>query len=165
MNNNIITLKVNLKNMLLSKTEKNGVVTANYDSTNILASKWDGKNLTVIFKHGASYTYNDVTKTDYARFELAESQGVILNAKIKAYSFTKNDGVDADAVVKEIETIKTENLTRFEEGIVEQMRLISSAYEANPMLTKTSLERLAEMLIKHSEMVGTTSGLKLCACD
>jgi len=165
LNNNIITLKVNLKNMLLSKTEKNGVVTANYDSTNILASKWDGKNLTVIFKHGASYTYNDVTKTDYARFELAESQGVILNAKIKAYSFTKNDGVDADAVVKEIETIKTENLTRFEEGIVEQMRLISSAYEANPMLTKTSLERLAEMLIKHSEMVGTTSGLKLCACD
>lgn len=165
MNNNIITLKVNLKSMLLNKTEKDGVVTANYDSTNILASKWNGKDLTVIFKHGASYTYNDVTKTDYARFELAESQGAILNAKIKAYSFTKNDGVDADAVIKEIETIKAENLIKFEEGIVEQMRLISSAYEANPVLTKTSLERLAEMLIKHSEMAGTTSGLKLCACD
>ena len=165
MNNNIITLKVNLKNMLLNKTEKDGVVTANYDSTNILASKWNGKDLTVIFKHGASYTYNDVTKTDYARFELAESQGAVLNSKIKSYSYTKNDDVDANAVVKEIADIKASNLKKFEEGIVEQMRLISLAYEANPILTKTSLERLAEMLIKHSEMAGTTSGLKLCACN
>jgi len=151
--------------MLLNKTEKDGVISAHYDSTNILASKWDGKHLTVIFKHGASYTYNDVSRTDYTRFELAESQGAVLNAKIKAYSFTKNDGVDSSAILKEIEDNKAANLKRFEEGIVEQMRLISSAYEANPVLTKTSLERLGEMLIKHSEMSGTKSGLKLCKCE
>jgi hypothetical protein len=45
------------------------------------------------------------------------------------------------------------------------MRLISSAYEANPVLSKVSLEQLAGMLIKHSELAGTTTGLKLCACD
>jgi hypothetical protein len=163
--NNKITLKVNIKNMLLNRTEKDGVVSAHYDSSNILASKWNGKDLTVIFKHGASYTYNDVSKTDYTRFELAESQGVILNTKIKAYSFSKNDGVDADAVLKEIEDGKAEVLQKFEEGVVDQMRLISSAYEANPVLSKVSLEQLAGMLIKHSELAGTTTGLKLCACD
>lgn len=151
--------------MLLNKTEKDGIVTAQYDSSNILASKWNGKDLTVIFKHGASYTYNDVTKTDYTRFELAESQGALLNAKIKSYSFTKNDAVDANQIIKEIEDSKREKLKGFEQGMVDQMRLISSAYEANPILTKTSLDRLAEMLIKHSELAGTKSSLKLCACD
>lgn len=164
MYNNKITLKVNLKNMLLNKTEKDGVVSAHYDSTNILASKWDGKDLTVIFKHGASYTYNDVSRTDYTRFELAESQGAVLNAKIKAYSFTKNDGVDSSAILKEIEDNKAANVKRFEEGMVDQMRLISSAYEANPVLSKVSLEQLTAMIIKHSEMVGTTAGVKICAC-
>ena len=165
MYNNKITLKVNLKNMLLNKTEKDGVTSAHYDSSNILASKWNGKDLTVFFKHGASYTYNDVSKTDYARFELAESQGAVLNAKIKAYSFTKNDAVNADDILKEMEDIKAANLVKFEEGMVEQMRLISSAYEANPRLSKVSLEQLTNMIIKHSELAGTTAGVKLCACD
>jgi len=151
--------------MLITKTEKGGVVTAQYDSSNILASKWNGKDLTVIFKHGASYTYNDVSKTDYTRFELAESQGAVLNAKIKAYSFTKDDAVDANQIVKEIEESKAEALVKFEQGMVDQMRLISSAYEANPVLSKVSLEQLTKMLIKHSEMAGVKAGIKLCACD
>ena len=151
--------------MLLNKTEKDGVVSAHYDSSNILASKWNGKDLTVFFKHGASYTYNAVSRTDYARFELAESQGVILNAKIKAYSFTKNDAVDVAEILKEIEVAKADVLQKFEEGMVEQMRLMSSAYEANPVLSKVSLEQLTKMIIKHSEMAGTTTGVKLCACD
>lgn len=164
MYNNKIILKVNLKNMLLNKTEKDGIISAHYDSSNILASKWNGKNLTVFFKYGASYTYNDVSKTDYARFELAESQGAVLNAKIKSYSFTKNDDVNADEIIKEMETIKANNLVKFEEGMVEQMRLISSAYEANPRLSKVSLEQLTSMIIKHSELAGTNNSVKLCAC-
>jgi hypothetical protein len=151
--------------MLLNKTEKDGITSAHYDSSNILASKWNGKDLTVFFRHGASYTYNDVTKTDYARFELAESQGVILNAKIKAYSFTKNDNIDAAVLLKEIEQDKADVLVKFEQGMVEHMRLISSAYESNPLLSKVSLEQLTSMIIKHSELAGTTTGVKLCACD
>ena len=151
--------------MLLNKTEKDGVVSAHYDSSNILASKWDGKDLTVIFKHGASYTYNDVSRTDYTRFELAESQGAVLNAKIKAYSFSKNDAVDADGILKEMEDIKASNLKKFEEGMIDQMRLISSAYESSQILSSVSLEQLTAMIIKHSEMAGTTAGVKLCACD
>ena len=151
--------------MLLNKTEQGGIVSAHYDSSNILASKWNGKDLTVFFKHGASYTYNDVSRTDYTRFELAESQGVVLNAKIKAYSFTKNDSVDATELLKEIEQSKADVLKKFEQGMVDQMRLISSAYESNPILSKVSIEQLTSMIIKHSELAGTTKSVKLCACD
>jgi hypothetical protein len=151
--------------MIINKIKKDGVTTANYDSSNILASKWDGKDLTVIFKHGGSYTYNGVTNTDYTRFELAESQGAILNTKIKAYSFTKNDNVDVNKIIKEIEEFKDLTLIKFEEGIIEQMRLILSAYETSPKLNKISLDMLVEMLIKHTELSGQKSNIKLCACD
>jgi len=150
--------------MLVKRTEKDGVVNALYDSSNILGSKWNGKNLTVLFKHGASYTYNDVSKTDYMRFETADSQGVVLNAKIKAYSFTKNDAVDGQELINEVNQAKADTLTKFEEGLVDEMRLIVSAYETSPILTKQSIERLGEMLVKHGELGGAAS-LKLCACD
>lgn len=150
--------------MLLKRTEKDGVVNALYDSSNILGSKWNGKNLTVIFKHGASYTYNDVSKTDYMRFETADSQGVVLNAKIKAYSFTKDDAVDGQQLINEVNQAKVDTLNKFEEGLVDEMRLIVTAYETSPVLTKLSIERLAEMLVKHGELGGAAS-LKLCACD
>jgi hypothetical protein len=151
--------------MLLKKTEKDGVVKALYESSNILASKWDGKDLTVIFKRGATYIYNDVSNTDYVRFETADSQGAVLNAKIKAYSYSKGDDVNEITIINEINEAKDANLKKFEEGMVEYMRLISSAYESNPVLTKASLEKLTEMIIKHSELAGSNAGVKLCACD
>jgi len=150
--------------MLLKRTEKDGVVNALYDSSNILGSKWNGKNLTVIFKHGASYTYNDVSKTDYMRFETAESQGVVLNTKIKAYTFQKDDAVDGQQLINEVNQAKTDTLTKFEEGLVDEMRVLVSTYEVTPTLTKQSIERLAEMLVKHGELGGAAS-LKLCACE
>lgn len=151
--------------MLLDKTEKDGVVSALYESSNILASKWDGKDLTVIFKRGASYTYKGVSKSDYTRFELADSQGAILNAKIKAYSFTQNDAVNEIAIVNEINETKADNLRKFEEGLIEHMRLISSAYETNQYLSKVSLEQLTSLLVKHSEMSDTATTIKICACE
>ena len=151
--------------MLLKRTEKDGVVKALYDSSNILASKWDGTDLTVIFKRGASYTYKGVSKTDYVRFETDDSQGAVLNARIKSYTFEQNDPVDEATIIAEIENSKQEALTKFEEGMVEYMRLISTAYETTPKLTKASLEKLTEMIIKHSELAGANAGVKICACD
>jgi hypothetical protein len=150
--------------MLISRTENDGVVNALYESSNILASKWDGSNLTVIFKRGASYTYNNVSKTDYVRFESADSQGAVLNAKIKAYSYTQNDSVTEIGIINEINEVKEKTLKNFEAGVVDQMRLIVQAYEVNPTLTKLAIERLAEMLVKHGELGGHAK-LKLCACE
>jgi hypothetical protein len=151
--------------MLLKKTEKDGVVKALYDSSNILASNWNGADLTVIFKRGASYTYKNVSKTDYIRFETADSQGAVLNAKIKSYLVEQNAPVDEATIISEIENSKQDVITKFEEGMVEYMRLISTAYETNPKLTKASIEKLTEMIIKHSELLGDKASIKICACD
>lgn len=165
MYNNKIRQKVNLKNMLLKKTEKDGVTTALYESSNILASKWNGKDLTIIFKRGASYTYNDVSRTDYTRFEMADSQGAVLNAKIKTYSFTQNDNVNEIALINEINEAKDNERKQFEEGLINYMELMVTAYKANPVITSKALESLSEMIIKHNTLAGSSSKLKLCKCD
>ncbi len=151
--------------MLLKKTEKDGIVTALYESSNILASKWDGKDLTIIFKRGASYTYNNVSRTDYVRFEMADSQGVVLNAKIKTYSFTQNDNVDEAEILTEITKTKADELKEFEEGMINYMELMVSAYKGNQVITSKALETLSEMIIKQNTLAGSASTLKLCKCD
>lgn len=151
--------------MLLKKTEKDGVTTALYESSNILASKWNGKDLTIIFKRGASYTYNDVSRTDYTRFEMADSQGAVLNAKIKTYSFTQNDNIDEATLLKEITQTKDDERTQFEEGLINYMELMVGSYKVNSVITSKALESLSEMIIKYNSLVGSTSTLKLCKCD
>lgn len=151
--------------MLIKRTEDNGIVKALYESSNILSSKYDGKDLTIIFKRGASYTYNDVSKSDYTRFEMADSQGQILNSKIKAYSFTKNDVVNETAIINEINEAKAEELKGFEMGMVEYMKNTIVAYDRDGSLSQVGIKTLADMIIKHNELAGTASTLKLCACD
>ena len=151
--------------MLIKRTEDNGIVNALYESSNILSSKYDGKDLTIIFKRGASYTYNDVSKSDYTRFEMADSQGQILNSKIKAYSFSKNDVVNEIPIINEINEAKEAELTTFEKGIINYMKDTIEAYDRDGALSRVAVKTLAEMIIKHSELAGTTSTLKLCACD
>lgn len=165
MYNNKNKIKVNCKIMLLKRTEDNGVVNALYESSNILASKWDGENLTVIFKRGASYTYKNVTNRDYTRFETADSQGQILNSHIKNYSFDKNDTVNEIKIINEINEAKAAELKKFEEGLIEYMKLIIDAYTLNPVLTNKSIEGLSQMIVKHNELKGDKATLKLCKCD
>ncbi len=99
--------------MILKKQEKDGVVKALYNSSNILASTYDeSNNLTIIFKSGSTYKYIGVSKTDYMRFELAESQGGVFNTHIKKYAFEKLDSVDVSNIISEADNIQkdTDNL-------------------------------------------------------
>lgn len=148
--------------MLIKRTEKDGIVKALYESSNILASKWDGKDLTVIFKRGTSYIYNDVSRSDYMRFETADSQGVILNSKIKAYSFSKGDNVDEAQLIKEMDEAKNANNSKFEKEIIDYMTLITVAYEKNPVISKPAFNTLVEMLVKHSELSDNVDEIKIC---
>jgi hypothetical protein len=77
--------------MLLKRVEKENIVKSIYDSSNILASKYDKttKDLTITFKRGAQYKYIGVSSSDYMRFETAESQGAILNSHIKGKFVTE----------------------------------------------------------------------------
>ena len=94
--------------MLLKKQEKDNVTKAIYASSNICASAYDrtSKNLTIIFNNGGQYRYSNVSETDYTRFELADSQGVVLNSHIKKYDFEKLDKVDPSAILAEVTELK-----------------------------------------------------------
>lgn len=94
--------------MLLKKQEKDNVTKAIYASSNVCASTYNRttKDLTIIFNNGGQYKYPNVSETDYTRFELADSQGVILNSHIKKYAFEKLDKVDPSAILAEVTELK-----------------------------------------------------------
>ena len=90
--------------MILKKQEKNGKIKAMYLSSNICASIYDTitNDLTLIFNNGGQYSYHGVSNTDYMRFEIADSQGSVMNTHIKKYPYTKLDKVDTTEILKEV---------------------------------------------------------------
>jgi len=135
--------------MILKRQEKDGVIKAMYSSSNICASTYNTVNneLTIIFNHGGQYKYADVTKTDYMRFELAESQGSVLNTHIKKYTSSKLDAVDTTEIIKEIETLKQDEDSHVSpetatKTMLETMSNIISNYLKNGNVTATSLKEL-----------------------
>lgn len=104
--------------MILKRQENDNIIKAMYDSSNILASIYNNNtnDLDLIFKAGTRYRYNNVSKSDYMRFEIAESQGVIFNTHIKKYSFIKLDNVDVSKILNESEDLKIKEDAALLEG-------------------------------------------------
>jgi hypothetical protein len=95
--------------MILLKHEENGSIECLYESSNVLGSKYikGKKKLAVIFKSGIQYVYSDVTYEEYRKFELAESQGKVLNSVVKGHEYEKSpDKVDVTPMVEQINSIK-----------------------------------------------------------
>lgn len=94
--------------MLLKRNEKNGIVEAMYDSSNILSSIYDldTSDLVIVFKNGGKYKYPKVSKSDYMRFEIADSQGVVFNSHIKKYSFEKLENIDLEILMTKLDESK-----------------------------------------------------------
>ncbi len=95
--------------MLLHKYTTEEAIENIYNSSNILASKYNvlNKKLAIIFKGGRQYLYHDVKKSDYDVFENADSQGKILNSHIKNYKVEKIEGVvDVTPILEQIELLK-----------------------------------------------------------
>ena len=117
--------------MLLKKQEKDNVTKAIYASSNVCASTYDrtSKNLTIIFNNGGQYSYSNVSETDYTRFELADSQGVILNSHIKKYDFEKLDKVDPSKILAEVTELKDaekkNKITHYTKTLVDAMDAVS----------------------------------------
>ena len=135
--------------MILKRQEKDGTVKAIYSSSNICASTYNSTNneLIIIFNHGGQYKYADVTKTDYMRFELAESQGSVLNTHIKKYTSSKLGVVDVTEIIKEVDTLKEEEDKHVSpetatKTMLESMSNIISNYLKNGNVTATSLKEL-----------------------
>jgi len=117
--------------MLIKRKEEGNKVDVLYDSSNILASSWDKvtNDLTVTFKRGAQYKYLGVRPTDYTRFEIAESQGVELNKRIKNYKFEKLKDVETSDLVKEIYANKPVVMTKAETDLLTTMKAFISTYD------------------------------------
>ena len=97
--------------MLLNKHIDNESIENLYESSNILASRYNtiSQKLAIIFKGGRQYLYHDVKRTDYNEFENATSQGKILNSKIKKYKSDKiDDIVDTTPILEQIEILKNQ---------------------------------------------------------
>ena len=106
--------------MILKREVKDGIVKGIYESSNILASEYDQKtnDLTVVFNYGGKYKYTNVSKTDYTRFEMADSQGKVLNSHIKSYSYTNLGKVDVQPIKEEVIKAKEDDIKAYQQTIV-----------------------------------------------
>ncbi len=94
--------------MILKRIEKDGLIKALYDSSNVLGTIYNPEtyDLDIIFKSGQKYRYKNVSKSDYMRLEIAESQGQIFNTHIKKYGFEKLESVDPNKILDETDELK-----------------------------------------------------------
>lgn len=152
--------------MLLKNEEKDGKIKTLYDSSNILASTFDTltRDLIIIFKAGTQYKYTGVSKADFMRFQLAESQGIIFNTHIKKYSTTKLDSLDPALILLEAVRLKSAEQRALLDGkkskIIKLMKSIITTSEIFPKddeyqkkLDDSFLERLNELSLLVNDFI------------
>ena len=105
---------------ILKRNSQEKIIECLYDSTNVLASKYDkeSKELFVTFNRGAQYRYENVSLKDYTRFEMADSQGSVLNSHIKKYTFNRMPDVNAEVLINEIKMYKPKEMTAEEKILI-----------------------------------------------
>jgi hypothetical protein len=141
--------------MILKRVETDEKVKAIYESSNILASTYEPikKDLTIIFRRGASYTYKNVNKTDYFRFETADSQGEVLNKHIKKYDTVKNDVVDVKKIEDEILNLKEEEVNKYKREVVDYLKSVIENWDLSGKLKSDDLDRILIMNNKLKELI------------
>jgi hypothetical protein len=137
--------------MILKRVEKDGVIKAIYDSSNILASEYNktNKDLVITFKRGVQYKYLGVSSSDYMRFEIADSQGAVLNSNIKQYQFEKGDSVDANLITEEINKLKQEEIIKRQESIINEMERIVSDFDQSQTFNEQRLMGLVNKITNY----------------
>lgn len=131
--------------MIISRTTNGDIIKGYYDSSNILVSEYDKPKelLTVTFAYGGKYTYNNVSFTDFTRFEGDDSQGKILNSHIKPkYSFTNLGKVDVKVIKEEIINIYKQELKDIEGQISIYMETYLANLKANGQVDEVLLENI-----------------------
>ena len=134
--------------MVVKRVVENKITKSLYESSNIIASTYDKVNgdLNITFKNGGNYTYQNVTASDFTRFETSESQGKALNQFIKKYSFLKHDKIDVDNLILEIELIKDRELVSESNLLAKELIEVSNNY--NVSTTFMSLDTVDYLINK-----------------
>jgi hypothetical protein len=96
--------------MFVERTEKEGIVSCLFKSSNILSSDYnqEKKELMITFNAGRRYTYSNIENKDYIRFEIAESQGEVFSKHIKKYPTKRNDDVNPAELLNRVSQLITE---------------------------------------------------------
>ena len=135
--------------MLLKKVETEEKIESLFDSSNIKAALYNkiDNQLILTFGKGNQYAYINVTPTDYARFELAESQGKIFNSLIKPkYEFVKLDVKDISKIEEEVDNLLFKEIQELEDMFLIQLNQvcnISGRIPTNALeLIKSTIDKL-----------------------
>lgn len=141
--------------MILQRKESNGVIEALYHSSNVRASKYvvETNQLTITFNRGVEYIYEGVTISDYHKFELADSQGVIFNKYIKSYPFVKGDIIDAVELNERIELAHREEVEGLEANIIQLCDLLSNKYKEDNVFDDNILKDFEIIIRNRNEML------------
>lgn len=139
--------------MILKRIEKDGIIKALYDSSNVLGSIYNSQSsdLDLIFKSGQKYRYKNVSKSDYMRLEIAESQGQVFNTHIKKYAFEKLDKVDPSKILEEADDLKAkESKALYEAKKIELVDKMKYALHVNDaiVLGKNTTKEAEDLLTK-----------------
>lgn len=94
--------------LLQSSQDQEGKISSLYDSSNVLASKYDPmtRKFVIIFNNGGQYLYEDVTKKTFDEFQNAKSQGNAVHSIIKRHHVKKLGVVNIDSIVEDIGRLK-----------------------------------------------------------
>ena len=145
--------------MLLKTQEQDNKTKSIYASSNICASVYDKSTnaLTILFNNGGQYLYEGVTNTDYTRFEMADSQGVVFNSHIKKYPFQKLDKVDVKDILVEVTKIQgAEDKAKIDYAIkiiVDQMKAVIQYHNTSGELESGLLAKVKEAIAGYDKAV------------
>ena len=94
--------------VLNSQTDHEGKISTLYDSTNVIASKYDpaSKKLVVIFGNGRHYLYEQVTPKTFEVFQQSPSKGSAIHSIIKTHHTVSLGNIDITHIKEDINRIK-----------------------------------------------------------
>jgi hypothetical protein len=145
--------------MLLKTQEQDNKTKSIYASSNICASIYDKSTdaLTIFFNNGGQYLYEGVTKSDYLRFEMADSQGAVFSSHIKKYPFQKLDKVDVKDILVEVTQIQgAEDKAKIDYAIkimVDQMKAVITYYDSTNDVETALLNKAKDAIAAYDKAV------------
>jgi hypothetical protein len=145
--------------MLLKSQEQDNKTKSIYASSNICASIYDKSTnaLTIFFNNGGQYLYEGVTKGDYLRFEMADSQGAVFSSHIKKYPFQKLDKIDVKDILVEINDIKgAEDKAKIDYAVkvmIDQMKSIITYYDSTNDVESGLLSKVKDAIATYDKVI------------
>lgn len=134
--------------MIIKRVKDGTLIKALYESSNIVGSTYDTAldKLKIIFKNGGCYTYENVINGDYYRFELAESQGVEFNSRIKKHTTIKNEPVDISGYINEINKLQLLELEQCRNNLYDYIKNFTEHFSNDDVSLKLGLNNLVVLI-------------------